>query len=106
MRAWAAFRSGTCQPTTLAELLPAIENARKTYDNLLAQHPLRRRTPRPVITAGHSPAAGAATSAPSTGQAGLCVCFRRIPLCAVPVPGQQDGRCQLAVFIGSGEGNA
>jgi hypothetical protein len=38
MRASAAFPTGTCQPITLADLLPAIENAQKTYDDLLAQH--------------------------------------------------------------------
>jgi hypothetical protein len=38
MRASAAFPTGTCKPTALAELLPAIENAQKTYDDLLAQH--------------------------------------------------------------------
>ena len=38
MRASAAFPTGTCKPTTVAELLPAIENAQKTYEDLLAQH--------------------------------------------------------------------
>jgi hypothetical protein len=38
MRSSAAFPTGTCQPTTVDELLPAIENAQKTYDNLLTQH--------------------------------------------------------------------
>jgi hypothetical protein len=38
MRASSAFPIGTCQPTTLDELLPAIENAQKTFDDLLAQH--------------------------------------------------------------------
>ncbi len=38
MRASAAFPTGTHQFTTLADLLPAIENAQKTYDDLLAQH--------------------------------------------------------------------
>jgi hypothetical protein len=38
MRASAAFPTGTCQLTTLAGLLPAIENAQTTYDDLLVQH--------------------------------------------------------------------
>jgi hypothetical protein len=38
MRASAAFPTGTCQPTALAELLPAIENAQKTCEDLLARH--------------------------------------------------------------------
>ena len=37
MRGSAAFPTGTCKATTLAELLPAIENGQKTYDDLLAQ---------------------------------------------------------------------
>jgi hypothetical protein len=38
MRASAAFPTRPCLPTTSAELLPAIENAQKTYDDLLTQH--------------------------------------------------------------------
>ena len=38
MRASAAFPTGTCEPPTVAELLPAIENAQKTYEDLLAWH--------------------------------------------------------------------
>jgi hypothetical protein len=38
MRASAALPTGACQLTTLAELPPAIENAQKTYDDLLVQH--------------------------------------------------------------------
>jgi hypothetical protein len=38
MRASSAFPTGTCTATTSAELLSAIENAQKTYDDLLAQH--------------------------------------------------------------------
>ena len=38
MRAASAFPTGSCQSTTLDEPLPAIENAQRTYDDLLAQH--------------------------------------------------------------------
>jgi hypothetical protein len=38
MRASTAFPTGACRPTTVAELLPAIQNAQRTYDDLLAQH--------------------------------------------------------------------
>ena len=38
MRAPSAFPTGSCQPTTLDELLPAIENAQRPFDDLLAQH--------------------------------------------------------------------
>jgi hypothetical protein len=38
MRASAAFPTGIHRLATLTELLPAIENAQKTYEDLLAQH--------------------------------------------------------------------
>jgi hypothetical protein len=38
MRSSEAFPTGPCLPTSSAELLPAIENAQKTYDDLLTQH--------------------------------------------------------------------
>jgi hypothetical protein len=38
MRASAAFPTGAHRLTTLAELLPVIENTQKTYEDLLARH--------------------------------------------------------------------
>jgi hypothetical protein len=38
MRASAAFPTGTHRLTAVAELLPAVENAQKTYEDLLTQH--------------------------------------------------------------------